>query len=192
MSLKDAARLALQQEIARRSLLGAEKAVPNIEKLAAGSADWTSIQVYRDAIRFPPMCPVCLCPEAGKRVKIHSQSHSQYLVIAIRRVHLELSVPHCRACTKNVSKANTFAGVGLAIATLICGAIGFYFDLGLWAFIAVFIGVGLPITFGVAALAGDRPEGVRLGDYNDECVVFAFKSDEYARQFKHLNNGLEL
>jgi hypothetical protein len=152
---------------------------------------WTAIQVYRNGIKFPPLCPACLAENPTTQIKFRSETHSQYLGIATRHRYLSVSIPHCEGCASGMRWRRWFFTFTCVATMILTVAVSDHFGLGRWIFF-VGVAIGAPFVVMGPRLFGKMPAGVELGDYDAECLIFYLKHQQYAAQFRDLNGGIEI
>ena len=133
-----------------------------------------------------------LGPDATVRVIFHSQSHSHYRVVLIQHKYLKISVPHCAKCACKLRRRRGLFKAALLATTILGVVLAIHFDLGNWATVGIGIALSLPFLLMETSILGSPASGVEIGNYNDNCVIFHFRSTDYALQFKELNGGIEI
>ncbi len=195
--LVDAARTALQAEISRRNLGKIslpEYGVEMERRLDADirargpvvEGDWAVVTVPRRRLRFPPVCPCCLVPDASTYIHMKSERETfrNYRVIYTRVQYLVLAVPHCKSCASRFKRWRVIWRASVVVGFSASLVIAVTLHLPSW--VAGLLG----ILFFAAARVGPTylKRAVRFLDYDDKWLDFRFRSLEYAREFYRLNS----
>lgn len=176
--MKPEARIALLTELRTRcdALKNCSTTIPLVQGFYA-------VQVSREGIKFPDVCPNCLKQGADTPIDSQSRSKINQGFFRTRRRYLTLHIPHCAQCAKSLNRKGKTLSWLVTCAAVAWGVACWYFNLGRLAFVAGLLALFVPVTIELQSGIA-----VKLGDFDDTHLECGFKFPEYAESFASMNH----
>jgi hypothetical protein len=101
-------------------------------------------------------------------------------VIYRRYDYLTISVPHCPKCAATIRRQGRLYSAAIVAIVIVMVVVADKLGLGPWGVFALGLVLAAPFVLKGPSIFGGLPTGAELGDYNDRCIIFYFRSTRNA------------